>query len=98
MLSSQLLALQDPYLISPAIGYILIGIFGVIIGSFLNVVIHRVPREESILFQNSLCPPCGALIAFYDNIPVLSYIAVRDKYRGCKKHISVRYPYVELMN
>ena len=98
MLPSQLLALQDPYLIPPAIGYILIGIFGVIIGSFLNVVIHRVPREESIVFPNSRCPACGALIAFYDNIPVLSYIALRGKCRGCKEHISVRYPFVELMN
>jgi len=98
MLPSQLLALQDPYLIPPAIGYILIGIFGVVIGSFLNVVIHRVPREESIVFPNSRCPACGALIAFYDNIPVLSYIALRGKCRGCKEHISVRYPFVELMN
>ena len=98
MLPSQLLALQDPYLIPPAIGFILIGIFGVIIGSFLNVVIHRVPREESIVFPNSRCPACGALIAFYDNIPVLSYIVLRGKCRGCKEHISVRYPFVELMN
>jgi len=98
MLPSQLLALQDPYLISPAIGYILIGILGVIIGSFLNVVIHRVPLEESIVFPNSKCPACGGVIAFYDNIPLLSYIVLRGKCRGCKKHISIRYPFVELVN
>jgi leader peptidase (prepilin peptidase) / N-methyltransferase len=98
MLPSHLLALQDPYLIPPAIGYILIGILGVIFGSFLNVVIHRVPREESIVFPNSRCPACGALIAFYDNIPVLSYIVLGGKCRGCKKGISVRYPFVELLN
>jgi leader peptidase (prepilin peptidase)/N-methyltransferase len=98
MFPSQLLALQDPYLISPAIGYILIGILGVIIGSFLNVVIHRVPLEESIVFPNSKCPACGGVIAFYDNIPLLSYIVLRGKCRGCKKHISIRYPFVELVS
>jgi leader peptidase (prepilin peptidase) / N-methyltransferase len=98
MLPSQLLALSDPYLIRPTVGYILIGIIGAIIGSFLNVVIHRVPREESIVFPNSRCPACGAVIAFYDNIPVLSYLVLRGKCRGCKKHISARYPVVEIIN
>jgi leader peptidase (prepilin peptidase) / N-methyltransferase len=98
MLPSQLLALSDPYLIPPTVGYILIGIIGAIIGSFLNVVIHRVPREESIVFPNSRCPACGAVIAFYDNIPVLSYLVLRGKCRGCKKHISARYPVVEIIN
>jgi leader peptidase (prepilin peptidase)/N-methyltransferase len=67
------------------------------IGSFLNVVIHRVPLEESIVFPNSRCPSCGATIAFYDNIPVLSYLVLRGKCRGCAKHISLRYPAVELL-
>jgi leader peptidase (prepilin peptidase)/N-methyltransferase len=98
MLPSQLLALSDPYLIPPTVGYILIGIIGAIIGSFLNVVIHRVPREESIVFPNSRCPACGAVIAFYDNIPVLSYLVLRGKCRGCRKHISARYPVVEIIN
>ncbi|HEV8368048.1 MAG TPA: prepilin peptidase [Pyrinomonadaceae bacterium] len=97
MLASQLLALRDLYLLPTAIGYLLAGIFGGVIGSFLNVVIHRVPREESIVFPSSRCPSCGAVIAFYDNIPVLSYLVLGGKCRGCKKHISARYPLVELL-
>ena len=84
-------------LIPPAFGYIVAGVFGAVIGSFLNVVIHRVPLEESIVFPNSRCPSCGAAIAFYDNIPVLSYLALRGKCRGCQEHISFRYPAVEFL-
>jgi leader peptidase (prepilin peptidase) / N-methyltransferase len=97
MLPSQLLALQGPYLLPPILGYISVGILGAMIGSFLNVVIHRVPLEESIVFPNSRCPSCGAAITFYDNIPVLSYLVLRGKCRGCAKHISLRYPAVELL-
>ena len=77
--------------------YVIAGIFGAIIGSFLNVVIHRVPHEESIVFPNSRCPSCGAAIAFYDNIPVISWVLLRAKCRGCKQAISFRYPAVELL-
>jgi len=83
--------------IPPAFGYIVAGVFGAIIGSFLNVVVHRVPLEESIVFPNSRCPSCGAGIAFYDNIPVLSYIVLGAKCRRCKERISFRYPAVELL-
>ena len=89
--------MPDLNLIPPAFGYVLAGVFGAIIGSFLNVVIHRVPLEESVVFPNSRCPSCGAVIAFYDNIPVLSYVALRAKCRHCKEHISFRYPAVELL-
>ena len=89
--------MPDFSLIPPVYGYIAAGIFGAIIGSFLNVVIHRLPLEESIVFPNSRCPSCGASIAFYDNIPVLSYVALGGKCRGCKKRISFRYPAVELL-
>lgn len=89
--------MPDLSLVPPAVGYILAGIFGAIIGSFLNVVIHRVPLEESIVFPNSRCPSCGATIAFYDNIPVLSYAMLGGKCRGCKGPISFRYPAVELL-
>jgi len=78
-------------------GYVFAGIFGAIIGSFLNVVIHRVPLEESIVFPNSRCPSCGAVIAFYDNIPVVSWVLLRAKCRRCKERISFRYPAVELL-
>lgn len=89
--------MPDLSLVPPAFGYILAGVFGAIIGSFLNVVIHRVPLEESIVFPNSRCPSCGAVIAFYDNIPVLSWIMLGAKCRGCKQRISFRYPAVELL-
>src|SRR5690349_9263961 len=81
----------------PVLGYIVAGVFGAIIGSFLNVVVHRVPIDESIVFPNSRCRSCGSAIAFYDNIPVLSYIMLGAKCRHCKEHISFRYPAVELL-
>ncbi|HEU4768364.1 MAG TPA: prepilin peptidase [Pyrinomonadaceae bacterium] len=87
----------DFSLVPPAVGYVLAGIFGALIGSFLNVVIHRVPLEESVVFPNSRCATCGAVIAFYDNIPVLSYVMLGAKCRSCKEHISMRYPAVELL-
>ncbi|HEV7683686.1 MAG TPA: prepilin peptidase [Pyrinomonadaceae bacterium] len=75
--------------------YVVTGIFGGVIGSFLNVVIHRLPREESIVLPSSRCPSCGAVIAFYDNVPVLSYLMLGGRCRACKVHISARYPAVE---
>jgi len=89
--------MPDPALVPPAFGYILAGVFGAVIGSFLNVVIHRVPLEESVVFPNSRCPSCGAVIAFYDNIPIVSWMLLRAKCRGCKQRISFRYPAVELL-
>ena len=77
--------------------YILAGLVGAIIGSFLNVVIHRLPREKSIVFPNSRCPSCGAAIAFYDNVPVLSYLLLRGRCRSCHSAISFRYPAVEFL-
>jgi leader peptidase (prepilin peptidase)/N-methyltransferase len=77
--------------------YVATGIFGAIIGSFLNVVIHRLPREESIVLPSSRCPSCGAAIAFYDNVPVVSYLMLGGRCRSCKTRISVRYPAVEAL-
>ena len=87
----------DLSLIPPIFTYIIAGAFGAIIGSFLNVVIHRVPRDESIVFPHSRCPSCGSVIAFYDNIPVISYLVLLGKCRSCKAPISIRYPAVELL-
>jgi leader peptidase (prepilin peptidase) / N-methyltransferase len=89
--------MPDLSLVPPAFGYVIAGVFGACIGSFLNVVIHRVPLEESIVFPNSRCPSCGAVIAFYDNVPVLSWALLGAKCRGCKERISFRYPAVELL-
>ncbi len=80
------------------IGYIALFVFGGVIGSFLNVVIHRVPREESIVFPNSTCPKCGNAIKPYDNIPIVSWLVLRGKCRKCGEKISARYPAVELLN
>lgn len=71
---------------------------GAIIGSFLNVVIHRYPREESIVFPASHCPHCGGRIRAYDNIPILSFLILRGRCRACRAPISARYPLVELAN
>jgi leader peptidase (prepilin peptidase)/N-methyltransferase len=72
------------------------GLFGLLIGSFLNVVIWRVPRHESIVAPPSHCPGCDAEIAPYDNIPVISWILLRGRCRHCGVRISIRYPLVEL--
>src|SRR6185436_2103071 len=77
--------------------YVVTGILGAIIGSFLNVVIHRVPREESVVLPSSRCPSCGAVISFYDNVPVLSYLMLGGRCRSCKVHISARYPAIEAL-
>ena len=87
----------DLSLIPLPFAYVLVGVFGAIIGSFLNVVIHRLPREESIVLPSSRCPDCGTGIAFYDNVPVLSYLLLGGRCRGCKAHISARYPAVEAL-
>ena len=70
-------------------------LFGSIYGSFLNVVIHRLPREESVVSPRSRCPHCGKPIAARDNFPVLSWILLRGRGRCCRKPISIRYPLVE---
>ncbi|HKO42447.1 MAG TPA: prepilin peptidase [Pyrinomonadaceae bacterium] len=94
---SEIVLQPDISLIPLPFFYVAIGIIGAIIGSFLNVVIHRLPREESIVFPNSRCPSCGTAIAFYDNIPVLSYAVLGGRCRSCKTNISARYPAVELI-
>ncbi len=79
------------------VGYIFVLVFGAIIGSFLNVVIHRVPLEKSIVFPNSACPNCKSVIKSYDNIPILSWLILGGKCRNCKNPIAWRYPAVELL-
>ena len=71
--------------------------FGLIIGSFLNVCILRIPEGKSIVLPPSACPKCGAPIRPYDNIPVISYLLLAGKCRGCKTRISPMYPLVELL-
>lgn len=74
-----------------------VAVFGLLIGSFLNVVIYRVPLGESIAFPGSHCPNCDTPVKAYDNIPVFSYLLLGGKCRGCKARISPVYPLVELL-
>jgi leader peptidase (prepilin peptidase)/N-methyltransferase len=78
--------------------YVLSGIFGLCVGSFLNVVIYRLPNKMSLAKPNSHCPTCKYELRWYDNIPVLSYVMLGGKCRRCKTHISFRYTAVELAN
>ena len=80
------------------ITYILSGLIGLCVGSFLNVVIYRVPNEMSIAKPASHCPKCGYELHWYDNIPILSYLILGGKCRKCKEHISIRYTLVEIAN
>ena len=73
-------------------------IFGAVVGSFLNVCICRMPKDESVVTPPSHCPLCMYQIRWYDNIPLLSYLVLRGKCRGCGTHISLQYPVVELLN
>jgi len=75
---------------------VLAGVMGLVIGSFLNVVIHRLPRRESLASPGSRCPSCGTPIKPYDNLPVVSWLLLRGRCRHCGEPISPRYPLVEL--
>jgi len=72
-------------------------LFGLALGSFLNVCIYRIPLKKSIVRPPSSCPNCGAGIRFYDNIPVISYVLLLGRCRHCRTPISLRYPLVELI-
>ena len=92
-----LLAIENVVAVPLPVACTLAGILGAVIGSFLNVVIHRVPREQSIVLPSSKCPKCRAEIKAYDNIPVVSYLILRGRCRSCGVSISPRYPAVEAL-
>ena len=85
----------DPVVV---IGVVFVAGLGLIVGSFLNVVIYRVPRDLSVVRPGSACPGCGSPIAARDNIPVLSWLLLRGRCRTCGEPISGRYPLVEGLN
>ena len=72
-------------------------VLGLVFGSFLNVCISRIPRDQSIVTPGSHCPACGAYIRWHDNVPLLSWMLLRGRCRVCRAHISLRYPAVELL-
>jgi leader peptidase (prepilin peptidase)/N-methyltransferase len=72
------------------------GLLGLVAGSFANVVIHRVPRRESLVRPGSRCPACGTPVAWRDNVPLLGWLLLRGRCRSCRALISIRYPLVEL--
>ncbi len=82
---------MDAFLLSFSI------VFGLLVGSFLNVCIYRLPRGQSVIVPRSHCTDCGRFIRWYDNVPVLSYLWLGGRCRECKKHIPIRYPLVEMI-
>ena len=76
--------------------YGIVFIIGLVLGSFYNVLIYRLPRNISVVFPSSQCPSCGHRIRWYENIPLLSYILLRGKCSNCGERISLQYPLVEL--
>ena len=77
--------------------YVVLAVLGLVLGSFLNVVIYRVPRKEGLAFPSSHCANCGHKLSPLDLIPVFSWIFLRGKCRYCKEKISIQYPLVELL-
>ncbi|PYS61846.1 MAG: prepilin peptidase [Acidobacteria bacterium] len=90
-------AIENATALQLPIACTLMAVLGAMIGSFLNVVIHRLPLEQSIVFPNSNCPKCRKPIKPYDNIPILSFLALRGRCRSCGARISPRYPAVEAL-
>lgn len=78
--------------------YIIIFLYGIVIGSFLNVCIFRIPKQENIVKIRSHCMNCGYQLKWYDLVPVFSYLCLGGKCRSCKQKISVQYPLIELLN
>lgn len=77
--------------------YVFSGLLGLVVGSFLNVVIYRLPRGESLVRPGSHCPKCGADIRWFDNVPLVSWALLHGKCRACGTEISKRYPFVEAL-
>ena len=76
---------------------IIVFVFGIVIGSFLNVCIYRIPKQQSIAYPPSHCTSCSSKLKWYDLVPILSYIILKGKCRYCKHNISIRYPILELI-
>ncbi len=98
LLESALRMCQIRLVLPSALIGVFVVLFGLVIGSFLNVCILRIPERKSIVLPASACPQCGAPIHAYDNIPVVSWLMLGGKCRACKAPISKMYPLVELLS
>ncbi len=78
--------------------YVIVFLYGIIIGSFLNVLIYRIPKKENFITSRSHCMNCEYQLKWYDLIPVFSYVFLGGKCRKCRTHISLQYPLIELLN
>lgn len=81
-----------------ALLYVIVFIYGLIIGSFLNVLIYRIPKKENFITTRSHCMNCGYALQWYDLVPLFSYLFLRGRCRKCKEKISIQYPLIELLN
>ncbi len=90
--------MSSPFETYGVFGCVCAGLFGLVVGSFLNVLVHRLPRGESVVSPGSHCPACGAGILARDNIPVFSWLLLGGRCRTCGAPISARYPMLELTN
>lgn len=82
-------------ILPPGFAEVLVTLFGLCVGSFLNVCIHRLPLKQSVVRPPSRCPGCGSLLRWFDNVPILSYAVLRGRCRTCRMPISLQYPIVE---
>jgi leader peptidase (prepilin peptidase)/N-methyltransferase len=87
-----------PFEMLGVFGAVAAGLFGLVVGSFVNVLVHRLPRGESVVSPPSHCPSCGAQIRARDNVPVVSWLLLRGRCRDCRAPIAARYPMLELAN
>jgi leader peptidase (prepilin peptidase)/N-methyltransferase len=90
--------MTSPFETYSAFGAVAAGLFGLVVGSFVNVLVHRLPRGESVISPGSHCPACGAPIRAVDNVPVLSWLVLGGRCRACRAPISMRYLAIELAN
>ncbi len=85
-------------MLSTMLLYIIVFLYGIVIGSFLNVCIYRIPQKESIAKERSHCMSCGYQLKWYDLVPLFSYLFLKGRCRKCKKAISIQYPIIEALN
>ena len=90
--------MNTPFAVYGVFGCVAAGVFGLVVGSFVNVLVHRLPRGESVVLPPSHCPACGARILARDNIPLVSWLLLGGRCRVCGARISARYPMLEMVN